>query len=323
MNTFRKHRFESSETHLRRIAQTLIPVHNLDFAGSAVGADDGCLDSEHLTFKATLRPCLCRLALRDEPEGVGIRTADRILLGDALGRTELVRGVPGKFTRERPARTVDDVGPQAHPAHGLDATRDSDVHGTARYETGSEVIGLLRRTALAIDGGGGNLVWKALAEPGRAGDVERLLTHLGDASPKDLLNFGGIETGPLDQLDLRCAEQLGGVHSRQRPVALADGGPHCLDDDGLCHIHFLWRSLYPRPDECRARQYRDSTLVTPEGEGREKEIAGTTRSIHPYTTRIAPRSDAAARYGCSRAVGSFVSPRLGARANAMTDSRLA
>ena len=86
------------------------------------------------------------------------------------------------------------------------------------------MIGLLRRAALAVDGGGGDLVGKALAEPGRASDVERLLTRLRDASPEDLLDLRGVDPGPLDQLDLGGAEQLGGVHTRQRPVALADAG---------------------------------------------------------------------------------------------------
>ena len=98
------------------------------------------------------------------------------------------------------------------------------------------MIGLLGGTALAVDRGGRDLVGQALIEPGRARDVEGLLPCLGDATPEDLLDLGGIEPGPLDELDLGGAEQLGGVHSSQHPVPLPERGPYCLDDHRLRHV---------------------------------------------------------------------------------------
>ena len=100
-----EHGLERGQTRLRRVPQALVPVHDLELAGGAVRSDDGRLDGEHLTVEATLGPGLCRLALRLEAQRVGVRAADRVLLGDALSRTELVRRIDqGEPARERPAR---------------------------------------------------------------------------------------------------------------------------------------------------------------------------------------------------------------------------
>ena len=147
------------------------------------------LDGEHLALEATLGPRLGRLALRRKPQGVGVGSADRVLLGDALGCPELVGYLQRKAGRERPARTVDDVDPEAHPTHGLDAASDGDIHGAGGDGIGGEVIGLLGRAALAVDGGGGDLVGQTLVEPGRASDVEGLLPGLGDTTSEDLLDL--------------------------------------------------------------------------------------------------------------------------------------
>jgi len=91
VDAVRKHGFETSQARFRRVTKALVPVHDLEVAGGTVGADDGCLDGEHLTLETTLGPGLCRLALRGQAQGVGVRTADRVLLRNALSSTELVR----------------------------------------------------------------------------------------------------------------------------------------------------------------------------------------------------------------------------------------
>ena len=48
--------------------------------------------------------------------------------------------------------------PEADAAHGLDAAGDADVDGVRGNEALDEVVGLLRRTALAVDGGRRRLV---------------------------------------------------------------------------------------------------------------------------------------------------------------------
>ena len=54
--------------------------------------------------------------------------------------------------------------------------------------------------------------------------------------PDDLLDRGGIDAGPLDQLDLGGGQQLGGVQAREPAVALADRRADGLDDDRLTHV---------------------------------------------------------------------------------------
>ena len=95
------------------------------------------------------------------------------------------------------------------------------------------MVGLLGRAALAVDRRGGRRVGQALAQPRVAGDVRALLAGLRDAAADDLVDLGRVDAGPLDQLGLHGAEDLGRVQPRQPPVAAPDGGPHCFDDDGF------------------------------------------------------------------------------------------
>ena len=76
---------------------------------------------------------------------------------------ELVRYVPREPGGERPARPVDDIGPSPTLLMASTPHADGDLDSAAGDEARHEVIGLLRRAALAVDGGGGDLVGKALA----------------------------------------------------------------------------------------------------------------------------------------------------------------
>ena len=80
------------------------------------------------------------------------------------------------------------LAPRPHPAHGLDPAADPDVDGAGADQAGHEVVRLLGRAALAVDGGGGHLVGQALVQPGRPGHVGGLLPGLGHAAPDDLLD---------------------------------------------------------------------------------------------------------------------------------------
>ena len=110
-----------------------------------------------------------------------------------------------------------------------------DVDGVGADQVGHEVVGLLGRAALAVDGGGRRLVGEALAQPGGAGDVGGLLPGLGHAAADDLLDVAGIDPGPLDQLHLDVAQELGGVESGHPAVALPDRAADCFDDHWLGH----------------------------------------------------------------------------------------
>ena len=155
--------------------------------------------------------------------------------GDPLGRPELVGHVPGELLGTGSSRPVEGVGPEAHPAHGLDPAGDADVDGVGADQVGHEVVGLLGRAALAVDGGGRHLVGKALAQPRGAGHVGGLLPRLGHATSHDLLDVAGVDPGPLDQFDLGIAEELGGVEPGHPSVPLPDRSTHCFDDHWLGH----------------------------------------------------------------------------------------
>lgn len=53
--------------------------------------------------------------------------------------------------------------------------------------------GLLARSALPVDGGGGHRLREAGGEYRGAADVERLLTALGDAAADNIVDQGGVE----------------------------------------------------------------------------------------------------------------------------------
>ena len=59
----------------------------------------------------------------------------------------------------------------------------------AAISAGGEVDGLLRGSALAIDGGAGRLDRQSLLKPGVAGDVQALLAELRDASCDHVLDL--------------------------------------------------------------------------------------------------------------------------------------
>ena len=84
---------------------------------------------------------------------------------------ELVRRrIPGPVRGLEEARTVDHVGAQAHVTHLLDAAGDAAVDAARAHHGGDEVVGLLSRAALGIDGGRTHAPGLALVQPGVAGD---------------------------------------------------------------------------------------------------------------------------------------------------------
>ncbi len=165
---------------------------------------------------------------------------DAALFGDALGRRELIeRRVPGPVGGLEEARAVDHVGAEADVAHHLDAARDADVDAAGPDQRVHEVVGLLARAALRVDGRAGDAVLLAAGEPGVARDVVRLLARLGDAAADDLLDLGGVDAGAFDDglLDLR--QQMSGVERAERALraelAFADRRSERFDDDGFSH----------------------------------------------------------------------------------------
>ena len=111
--------------------------------------------------------------------------------GDALGGDALGDEAVGVADPEAGAERVGgDGGAHRDPAHRLDAAGDHQVVGAGIDALGGEGGGLLRRAALAVDGGGGHRLGEAGGEHGVAGDVEGLLADLGHGAADDVVDLG-------------------------------------------------------------------------------------------------------------------------------------
>lgn len=97
------------------------------------------------------------------------------------------------------------------------------------------MVGLLRATALAVDGGGTGGFGQPGVQPCLSCDVPALLAELGDAATDDLLDLIRIQTGACDHRPLNAAEQLGGMQPREPSTAFADGAARRFDDDRITH----------------------------------------------------------------------------------------
>ena len=124
----------------------------------------------------------------------------------------------------------------------LDARADRGVVYAGGDQRGGEVHGLLRRSALAVDGRGRRLDRQAGLEPRVAADVEHLLAVLLHAAGDDVLDLLGGDAGALDDRLVGLAEQL--VRVRVLVVALlgmaaSDRRAGGLDDHDLAAVSVL------------------------------------------------------------------------------------
>ena len=75
-----------------------------------------------------------------------------------------------------------------------------------------------RAAALAVDGGGADVLGQSRGQPGHPGDVVGLLAGLGDAAADDLLDLAGVDAGPLDERLLNGAQKFGGMQAGQPSI---------------------------------------------------------------------------------------------------------
>ena len=99
--------------------------------------------------------------------------------------------------READVATMTEA-PMGTSRHDLDAGGDDDVVGAGHHALGGEVGRLLRRAALAVDGGGRHRLGPAGAEHGVAADVQALGAHLHDATHDHVVDQGRVEVVALD-----------------------------------------------------------------------------------------------------------------------------
>ena len=200
-----------------------------------------------LTWKGTIsRSNLpSSVALRGELVGaqrelVELGAGDLPLVGDHLGAQALADDVVllHELGGEGAAELLLGLhaGGEGQVAHVLDARADDDVVDAGGDQRGAEVDGLLRRAALAVDGGRGGLDRQALLQPGVARDVERLLAELLHAAGDDVLDLGGVDAGAIEDLRVGLAQQVGRVGVLV--VALLEMPAADRRADGLDDDHF-------------------------------------------------------------------------------------
>ena len=155
--------------------------------------------------------------------------------------------------------------PDGHPAHRLHAGPDGHVHGPRHDGLGGEVDGLLRRAALAVDGGAGDRLGEPGGQGGVAGDVHGLLPDRHGAAHDHVLHQGGVQVVAGQQGGQRLGGQVGGVPSGEATPAAAHRGTDGVDDHGVGHKGAI---LTPNQIRCQTWVFRGL------GAGR----ADTTRS---------------------------------------------
>ena len=201
----------------RRFSET--PTISFSKRPSAVACSARCCDwAPKASSSSREMPHLSAIISAEMPwgtrPGVGVAGQHTVAEGDGARRHRRAHGRGG---------------------HDLHAGGDRDVVGPGDDALGREVGGLLRRAALAVDGGGGHRLGEAGGEDGVAADVEALVADLHHAAHDDVVDEGGIEVVALGELLEHLAGEVGGVPARELSVALAAGGADGVDDDGGGH----------------------------------------------------------------------------------------
>jgi hypothetical protein len=230
-----EHGLQPGQCLSRRCPEALVARHDLHLASGAFGTDHGRFDSDDFPFETPLLPCPGGVVLGRKPESVDVGPRDAPQRGDAFGRRELVRHVVRETVRAGGTGGVVDVLPETDAAHRLDPTRQPDLDGVGGNEPGDEVVRLLSRTALVVDGARTHRIRQAGGQPGVPRDVGSLFARLRHASADDESDFARLDAGALDRLELHGTEEVGGVQTGKEAVSLADGRSRRLDDDGRGH----------------------------------------------------------------------------------------
>ena len=130
----------------------------------------------------------------------------------------------------------DDRRAHRHAGHVLDAGGDHDVVRAGHHTLRREVRGLLRRTALAVDGGADRRLGEAGGERGVAGDVDALLADLHDATHDHVLDRGRDRRRCGRRARAaRAAARSTGCDVLQLAVAAPERRTEGVDDDGVGH----------------------------------------------------------------------------------------
>ena len=207
---------------------------------AAVAVEDLGVHGDDLVVEAALVRGLLAALLGLGAERVEVFAGDAPLVGDHVGADALgheaadrcVASHDGRAERDRAGR---DRGAHRRGRHDLDAGGDRDVVRAGDDALGGEVGGLLARTALAVDGGGGHRLGPTGAEHGVAADVEALATDLHDATHDHVVDQRGVEVVALGERLEHFGGEVGGVPPGQTSISLAASGADGVDDNGVGH----------------------------------------------------------------------------------------
>ncbi len=128
-----------------------------------------------------------------------------------------------------------------HLAHALHPGRHDQVLGARQHPLRGEVHGLLRGSALPVDGDTRDAFRQPGGQPRGPGDVDRLRADLGHAPHDHVLDRRRVHSGARDELAEHVRGQVSRVHLGQAAVALAYRGSYrvndvCLSHDVLQHV---------------------------------------------------------------------------------------
>jgi hypothetical protein len=231
-----QHGLEAGQTLERRLAQALVGVDDAGLARVvALGVEDGCGDGRDLALEAALVDGHARLLLRGEPERLEVGPAEAAVVGDPVGRLELVGHVDRPVRRSRVAGAGGHVGAEGDAGHRLDPRGDADLDRAGGDHVVDHVGGLLPRAALGVDHGAAGVLRQPGVQPRAPHHAVGLLTGLGDTPGHDLLDELGVETGPREDLAHGVADENRGMHAGQPALPLAEGGADGVDDHWSAH----------------------------------------------------------------------------------------
>ena len=222
----------SSEVSRRGPSSVVTPATGRDLAGEPAlvdGADRALVALQRELFElAAAQPPL----LADQ-----LGPAE---LGDLLGAVPLLPALPERqrhalLHRQAHRRT------HRHLAHALHAGRHDQVLGARQHPLRGEVHGLLRGSALPVDGHPGHVFRQPGGQPRGPGDVDGLRADLGHAAHDHVLDRRRVSSGACDELAQHMRGQVSRVHCGQAAVALAYRGTYrvndvCLSHDVLQHV---------------------------------------------------------------------------------------